>query len=107
MGENMNEIAKRVIDVIEDTFGSIDYITPDTEFICDIHVDELDMIALVMTLEDVFDIDIDDKKVFDFTPDECLIGPKLNTVGELISVVEETITKGGRNETEGLVKERG
>lgn len=103
----MNDIAKRVIGVIEDTFGSIDYVTPDTEFIGDIHVDELDMIALVMTLEDVFDIDIDDKKVFDFTPDECFIGPKLKTVGELISVVEETILKGGRNETEGLVKERG
>lgn len=103
----MNDIAKRVIGIIEDTFGSIDYITPDTEFIGDIHVDELDMIALVMTLEDVFGIDIDDKKVFDFTPDECLIGPKLKTVGELIYVVEETILTGGRNETEGLVKERG
>ena len=71
-------VFERVRDVIAKELNvSEDQITPDATFADDLGADSLDVVELVMTLEDEFDISI---------PDED--AEKIQTVGQAIDYVE-------------------
>ena len=57
-----------------------DQINANSDFVLDLHIDSVDMVAMVMTLEDEFDIEI---------PDEDI--ETIHTVGELARYLEEHI----------------
>lgn len=54
-----------------------DQIGMDTDFVLDLHIDSVDMVAMVMTLEDEFGVQI---------PDDTL--GNLHTVGDVVRLLE-------------------
>lgn len=54
-----------------------DQINMNTDFVLDLHIDSVDMVAMVMTLEDEFGVQI---------PDDKLGG--LHTVGDVVRLLE-------------------
>ena len=57
-----------------------DYITPETNIADDLNADSLDVVDLLMSLEDEFDVEIPDEQA-----------EHIRTVGELVSYIEENM----------------
>ena len=55
-----------------------DQITMDSDYIVDLHVDSVDMVAMVMKIEDEFGVQIPDEKLND-----------LHTVGDVVRLLEK------------------
>ena len=70
--EKVKSILSEQFDVEEDT------ITPETNIQDDLGADSLDVVDLLMSIEDEFDIEIPDDQV-----------ENLKTVGELVKYIEE------------------
>ena len=73
------QIFDRIRDLLADQLGiSADSITAESTFTDDLGIDSLDMVDMVMTLEDEFDVTIPDDEM-----------ETLRTVGDLVNYVEE------------------
>ena len=57
-----------------------DSITPETNIQVDLGADSLDVVDMLMSLEDEFDVEIPDEKI-----------EKLRTVGEVVAYIEENL----------------
>lgn len=57
-----------------------DSITPETNIQEDLGADSLDVVDMLMSLEDEFDVEIPDEKI-----------EKLRTVGEVVAYIEENL----------------
>ncbi len=55
-----------------------DKITMDTDFVEDLNADSLDVVDMLMSLEDEFDVEIPDEEI-----------ESIHTVGDLVSYIEE------------------
>ena len=55
-----------------------DKITTDTDFVEDLNADSLDVVDMLMSLEDEFDVEIPDEEI-----------ENIHTVGDLVSYIEE------------------
>ncbi|PWL81265.1 MAG: acyl carrier protein [Clostridia bacterium] len=55
-----------------------DKITMDTDFVEDLNADSLDVVDMLMSLEDEFDVEIPDEEI-----------ENIHTVGDLVSYIEE------------------
>ncbi len=53
-------------------------ITADTDFVQDLNADSLDVVDMLMSLEDAFDVEIPDEEI-----------ENIHTVGDLVSFIEE------------------
>ena len=53
-------------------------ITADTDFVVDLNADSLDVVDMLMSLEDEFDVEIPDEEI-----------ENIHTVGDLVSFIEE------------------
>ena len=72
--EKVKAILSRQFDVEEDS------ITPETNIADDLNADSLDVVDLLMSLEDEFDVEIPDEQA-----------EHIRTVGELVSYIEENM----------------
>ncbi len=72
--EKVKAILSEQFDVEEDT------ITPDTNIADDLGADSLDVVDLLMSIEDEFEIEIPDDEV-----------ENIKTVGELVKYIEEHV----------------
>ena len=82
----MSNISEKVKGIIVEQLGvDQDQVTEDASFVDDLGADSLDIVELVMSIEENFDIEI---------PDED--AEKLQTIGDAISYVEERTA--GRDE---------
>jgi len=72
--EKVKMILSNQFDVEEDT------ITPATNISDDLGADSLDVVDMLMSLEDEFDVEIPDEEV-----------EKIKTVGELVTYIEENM----------------
>lgn len=70
--EKLKMILSNQFDVAEDS------ITPETNIQEDLGADSLDVVDMLMSLEDEFDVEIPDEKI-----------EKLRTVGEVVAYIEE------------------
>ena len=70
--EKVKAILSTQFDVEEDT------ITPETNIMEDLGADSLDVVDMLMSLEDEFDVEISDEEI-----------EKLQTVAELVAYIEE------------------
>lgn len=74
-------VLEKVKDILVEQFDADkDAITLETSFADDLQADSLDLVDLVMSIEDAFDIEVED----DATKD-------IATVGDLVSYIEERI----------------
>lgn len=55
-----------------------DAITADTDFVEDLNADSLDVVDMLMSLEDEFDVEIPDEEI-----------ENIHTVGDLVAFIEE------------------
>ena len=55
-----------------------DKMTMDTDFVEDLNADSLDVVDMLMSLEDEFDVEIPDEEI-----------ENIHTVGDLVSYIEE------------------
>jgi acyl carrier protein len=55
-------------------------ITADTDFVEDLNADSLDVVDMLMSLEDEFDVEIPDSEI-----------ENIHTVGDLVSFIEENM----------------
>ena len=72
--EKVKAILSSQFDVEEDS------ITPETNIADDLNADSLDVVDLLMSLEDEFDVEIPDEQA-----------EQIRTVGELVSYIEENM----------------
>ena len=72
--EKVKAILSSQFDVDEDS------ITADTNIIDDLGADSLDVVDMLMSLEDEFDIEIPDEEI-----------ERIRTVGEVVSYIEENM----------------
>ena len=72
--EKVKAILSSQFDVEEDS------ITPETNIADDLNADSLDVVDLLMSLEDEFDVEIPDEQA-----------EHIRTVGELVSYIEENM----------------
>lgn len=72
--EKVKMILSSQFDVEEDN------ITPDTNIADDLGADSLDVVDMLMSLEDEFDVEIPDDQI-----------EKIRTVGELVAYIEENM----------------
>ena len=72
--EKVKAILSSQFDVEEDS------ITPETNIADDLNADSLDVVDLLMSLEDEFDVEIPDEQA-----------EHISTVGELVSYIEENM----------------
>lgn len=70
--EKVKAILSSQFDVEEDT------ITPETNIADDLGADSLDVVDMLMSLEDEFDVEIPDEEI-----------EKIRTVGEVVAYIEE------------------
>ena len=57
-----SDLADRIRTIVSEQFGvNIAEVTPDSNILDDLGADSLDVVELVMTLEDVFDIEVSDE----------------------------------------------
>jgi len=70
--EKVKMILSNQFDVEEDS------ITPETNIADDLGADSLDVVDMLMSLEDEFDVEIPDEEI-----------EKMRTVGEVVSYIEE------------------
>lgn len=72
--EKVKMILSSQFDVEEDS------ITPDTNIADDLGADSLDVVDMLMSLEDEFDVEIPDEEI-----------ERIRTVGELVAYIEENM----------------
>lgn len=70
--DKVKAILSSQFDVDEDT------ITPDTNIVDDLGADSLDVVDMLMSLEDEFDVEIPDEEI-----------ERIRTVGEVVAYIEE------------------
>jgi acyl carrier protein len=59
-----NDLEGRIRTLVADQLGAdIEEVTPDASILDDLGADSLDVVELVMSLEDVFDIEVSDEEV--------------------------------------------
>ena len=76
----MNTIEK-ISSLIAEQLGiEKDKITPDSEIVKDLGADSLDVVEMLMSIEDEFEIEIPDEKI-----------ESLKTVGQVVAYIEENI----------------
>lgn len=74
-----SEIFEQLKDIILDQLDvEDDEVTPDADFIHDLHADSLDITLLMKTISEEFDIPVDDTAV-----------DKITTVGEAVEYISE------------------
>jgi len=57
-----SDLTDRIRTIVSEQFGvNMDEVTPDSSILDDLGADSLDVVELVMTLEDVFDIEVPDE----------------------------------------------
>ena len=77
----MSEIAQRVIKVVCDYFEkSIEEVKLESDFIEDLNADSLDTVDIMMSIEEEFDIELDDEET-----------AKLSTVKDLVDYLETLV----------------
>ena len=77
-----NDLASRIQSIVAEQLGvDIADVTKDANILDDLGADSLDVVELVMSLEDIFDIDV---------PDEAV--EELRTIGDVQRFVESHIT---------------
>ncbi|MDW5300283.1 MAG: acyl carrier protein [Sedimentibacter sp.] len=77
----MIDVFERVRDIVADKIGvELDEISMETSFADDLEADSITLFELVMAIEDEFDIEIDDESI-----------EQINTVGDIVNYLEETI----------------
>lgn len=75
------DIKQKVIDLVADIFGLLsDAVKPEDNFVKDLGLDSLDARELLLTLEDQFEIDIEDEDL-----------ETLNTVQDLIDYIQNRV----------------
>ena len=74
-------IFKTMQDLIAEQFAiDADEVTMDSSFVDDLGADSLDVVDMLMSLEDEFDVEIPDEEI-----------ERIRTVGELVSYIEENM----------------
>ena len=77
----MDEIFKTMQDLIAEQFAiDTDEIGMDSSFVDDLGADSLDVVDMLMSLEDEFDVEIPDDEI-----------EKIRTVGDLVTYIEENM----------------
>ena len=72
------KLEERVKAIIVDSLGvNADQVTPEASFVNDLGADSLDVMDLIMTLSDEFDMQVDDSEIGNLT-----------TVGALVNYIE-------------------
>lgn len=75
------EIFERVAEIIADELTiEVEDISLDSDLTDDLGADSLDAIELIMSLEDEFDVEIDDQKL-----------AKVKTVSDIVDLIEEEL----------------
>ena len=70
---------EKVVSLLADyTDVPAEEITMDSDCVVDLHIDSVDMVALVMTMEDEFGVQIPDEKL-----------AELHTVGDVVRLLEK------------------
>ena len=77
----MNEmVLEKVKMILSNQFDVEDAITPETNIADDLGADSLDVVDMLMSLEDEFDVEIPDEEI-----------ERIRTVGELVTYIEENM----------------
>ena len=77
----MSDVAEKVKKIIVDQLGvSADEVKPEASFVEDLGADSLDVVDMLMSLEDEFDVEIPDDEI-----------EKIRTVGDLVTYIEENM----------------
>ena len=77
----MSDVSSKVVEIIVDKLGvDAAEVVPAASFTNDLGADSLDVVDLVMTLEDEFDIEIDDEKL-----------EAINSVAEAIVAIKSAL----------------
>ena len=72
-------VLEKVIAILADQFDAEeDSLTPETSIVDDLGADSMDVVDLLMTIEDQFEIEIPDSEV-----------ENIKTVGDLVNYIEE------------------
>ncbi len=70
---------ERILEIIADQVNrSVDELDPSMEFIDDLNMDSIELVELIMSVEDEFDIEIDENRL-----------EKVRSIGDVLDVLEE------------------
>lgn len=70
---------ERVLEIIADQFNvNVDDLTENTDFVEDLNADSIELVELVMSLEDEFDVEVEDEAL-----------EKIKTIGDVLDYIEE------------------
>lgn len=70
---------KRILEIIaEQVNRSADELDPSMEFIDDLNMDSIELVELIMSVEDEFDIEIDEDRL-----------EKVRSIGDVLDLLEE------------------
>ncbi len=70
---------ERILQLIADQFNrEVEYLDEDMSFVDDLAADSIDIVELVMSIEDEFDIEIDDEVL-----------TKMHTIADVLDYMEE------------------
>lgn len=79
--EVINMIYEKIKNIIVEQFNiDEDSISMETSFRDDLNADSIDLVELIMTLEDEFDLEVEDDEVED-----------INTVGDAVNYIENIL----------------
>ena len=77
----MSDISSKVVDIIVDKLGvDAAEVVPTASFTNDLGADSLDVVDLVMSLEEEFDVEIPDNQV-----------ENIKTVGDIVRYIEDNV----------------
>lgn len=70
---------ERILEIIADQVNrSVDELDPSMEFIDDLNMDSIELVELIMSVEDEFDIEIDENRL-----------EKVRSIGDVLDLLEE------------------
>ena len=70
---------ERILEIIaEQVNRSVDELDPSMEFIDDLNMDSIELVELIMSVEDEFDIEIDEDRL-----------EKVRSIGDVLDLLEE------------------
>ncbi|MDO5040922.1 MAG: acyl carrier protein [Peptoniphilus sp.] len=70
---------ERILQLIADQFNrEVEYLDEDMSFVDDLDADSIDIVELVMSIEDEFDVEIDDEVL-----------TKMHTIADVLDYMEE------------------
>lgn len=70
---------ERILEIIADQVNrSVDELDPSMEFIDDLNMDSIELVELIMSVEDEFDIEIDEDRL-----------EKVRSIGDVLDLLEE------------------